>query len=307
MKKVPTVAERARGALLGTFVGDALGMPFEGASPGTIPVQLEMVDARLGRGTYTDDTEMMIVLAESLIADGSVEPALLARRFLERHDPRRGYGAGTLRVFAHWQDGVSVSDAAALLFGGHGSLGNGAAMRIAPVAVLFSSDPERLVEEARRSAKVTHVHPLGVDGAVAQAVAVGAAMRTEEIVATARAAVETDEMRRRLDTVAELLTAPPANPTTVAEKLGNTSAAALSVPAAIYAACHVDDFRGAVSYAVRCGGDTDTIGAMTGAIAGARHGHSEIPSNWVAFLEDGRYGRSHVQRLADRLAAAASS
>ena len=85
MKKVPTVTERARGALLGTFVGDALGMPFEGAPAGTIPVQLEMVDARLGRGTYTDDTEMMIVLAESLIADGSVEPERLARRFLERH------------------------------------------------------------------------------------------------------------------------------------------------------------------------------------------------------------------------------
>jgi ADP-ribosylglycohydrolase len=66
--------DRSRGALLGTFVGDALGMAFEGDPPGAIPPRLEMVEARLGRGTYTDDTEMMIVLAESLIEDGSVQP-----------------------------------------------------------------------------------------------------------------------------------------------------------------------------------------------------------------------------------------
>jgi poly(ADP-ribose) glycohydrolase ARH3 len=302
---VLAVVERARGALLGTFVGDALGMPFEGAAAGAIPMRVEMVEARLGRGTYTDDTEMMIVLAESLIADGSVDAESLARRFFERHDPRRGYGSGTLRVFAHWQDGVAVDSAAALLFGGRGSLGNGAAMRIAPVGVRFSSDPERLVEQARRSASVTHAHPLGVDGAVAQAVSVGAAMRGQDVVAAAREAVQTDEMRRQLDTVAELLTAPPADPTTVAEVLGNTSAAPQSVPAAIYAACHVDDFREVVSFAVRCGGDTDTIAAMAGAIAGARHGDNAIPSSWVASLEDGQYGRSHVERLAERLIAGA--
>jgi hypothetical protein len=85
-------------------------------------------------------------------------------------------------------------------------------------------------------------------------------MRADEIVAAARAAVGTDEMRGQLDLVAKFLTAPPANPTTVAEALGNTAAAALSVPAGIYAACHVDDFREAVRFAVRCGEDTDTMG-----------------------------------------------
>lgn len=295
-------AERSRGALLGTFVGDALGMPFEGASPSAIPAQPEMVDARLGRGTYTDDTEMMIVLAESLVEDGEVVAELLARRFLERHDPQRGYGSGTLRVFAHWRDGVAVHSAAALLFGGRGSLGNGAAMRIAPIGVRFWPDPQHLIEQACRSATVTHAHRLGVDGAVAQAAAVGAAMRGEDVVTVASAAAETDEMRRQLDTVGNLLAGPPTGPTTVADLLGNTAAAPRSVPAAIYAACHVDDFREAVSFAVRCGGDTDTIGAMAGAIAGARHGYSAIPSVWLDSLEDGTYGRSHVERLADRLA-----
>jgi poly(ADP-ribose) glycohydrolase ARH3 len=134
-------------------------------------------------------------------------------------------------VFAHWRNGVAVDTAAALLFGGRGSLGNGAAMRIAPVGVRFWSDPERLIEQARRSATVTHAHPLGIDGAVAQAVAVGAAMRSEDVVETTRQAVQTNEMRRRLDTVAEFLAAPPDSPTIVAEVLGNTSAAPESVPA----------------------------------------------------------------------------
>lgn len=299
--------ERSCGALLGTFVGDALGMPFEGVPPGAIPVRLEMVEARLGRGTYTDDTEMMIVLAESLIEDGSVQPESLARRFLERHDPQRGYGAGTLRVFAHWRDGVPVDVAAGLVFGGQGSVGNGAAMRIAPVGVRFAFDPDRLLEQARRSVTVTHAHPLGIDGAVAQAAAVAAAVRGDDVVTAAREAVETDEMSRQLDTVAELLPEPLADPTEMAAALGNGSTAPESVPTAVYAACRTDDFREAVTFAVRCGGDTDTIGAMAGAIAGARHGRKAIPSSWLDALEDGVCGRSHVERLAADLAADAIS
>jgi poly(ADP-ribose) glycohydrolase ARH3 len=308
MSRVSNIGvDRSCGALLGTFVGDALGMAFEGDPPAAIPLRLEMVEARLGRGTYTDDTEMMIVLAESLIEDGFVQPESLARRFLERHDPRRGYGGGTLRVFAHWRDGVPVDVAAGLVFGGQGSAGNGAAMRIAPVGVRFAADPARLLEQARRSAAVTHAHPLGIDGAVAQAAAVAAAVRGDDVAAAARQAVETDEMRRQLDTVAELLDEALADPTEVAEALGNGSTAPKSVPLAVYAACRTDDFREAVTFAVRCGGDTDTIAAMAGAIAGARHGRNAIPSSWLDVLEDGAYGRSYVERLAASLAAQATS
>lgn len=150
--------DRARGALLGTFVGDALGMPFEGAPPGAVPAELEMVESRLGRGCYTDDTEMMIVLAESLIADGSVQPESLARRFLERHDRRRGYGAGTLGVFAAWRDGIPVDTAAREAFGGQGSIGDGAAMRIAPVGVRLRSGPGTRAGAPQRDG---HAHPPG--------------------------------------------------------------------------------------------------------------------------------------------------
>ncbi len=89
--------DRARGALIGTFVGDALGMPYEGCSPEAPPRPLDMVDARLGRGTYTDDTQMMIALAESLIARGRVDPGHLARAFLVLY-PRQGRQAREVRV-----------------------------------------------------------------------------------------------------------------------------------------------------------------------------------------------------------------
>jgi ADP-ribosylglycohydrolase len=119
----------------------------------------------------------------------------------------------------------------------------------------------------------------------------------------ARQAVETDEMRRQLGTVAELLDEALADPTEAAEALGNGSTAPKSVPLAVYAACRTDGFRAAVTFAVRCGGDTD----RSGAIAGARHGRKAIPSSWVDVLEDGTYARSHVERLAASLAAQAMS
>jgi len=148
--------DRVRGALLGTFVGDALGMPYEGRPAAGIPPGLEMMDARLGRGTYTDDTQMMIALAESLLRCERVDPDDLARTFLARYDPRRGYGAGTIQVFEQWQRGEPVALAARCVFDGAGSFGNGAAMRVAPVAVRFAGDDSMLAAQAAASARVTH-------------------------------------------------------------------------------------------------------------------------------------------------------
>jgi len=179
--------ERARDALLGTSVGDALGMPFEGVAHGAIPVEVGMVAARRGRGTYTDDTQMMIALAESLIERGQIEAEHLARAFQKAYEPDRGYGGGTRRVFELWAAGTPVTEAAGRVFDGQGSRGNGAAMRIAPVAVRFAAEPSRMRAEAAASARVTHTHPVGVDGAVVQAAAITAALRDHDILEVASA------------------------------------------------------------------------------------------------------------------------
>ena len=128
--------DRARGALLGTFTGDALGMPFEGAEPAALPERLEMLEARLLRGSYTDDTQMAIALAESLLEHGRIDSQALASAFAEAYAPDRGYGEGTTAVLLLVREGVDAREAVRAALGGKGSLGNGAAMRIAPVAVM---------------------------------------------------------------------------------------------------------------------------------------------------------------------------
>ena len=295
--------DRARGALLGTFVGDALGMPFEGAAPAAIPERLTMLDARLGCGTYTDDTEMAIALSESLLERGGIDAVALGRAFLDAYDPRRGYGAGTTRLLRLVRSGLHPHEAARSLFGGEGSQGNGAAMRVAPVAVRYAYDRAALAKAARESARVTHAHPLAVDATVTQAAAIAAALRGEAPIDAALAAATTAGLERRLTKAAQLLGSEPA-PAEVAAALGNRPTGHESVPAAIYSAAAHGSVEAAITFAVRCGGDTDTIGAMTGAVAAARTGAGAIPSRWLDALEDGPKGRSHVERLAERLARA---
>lgn len=292
--------DRAIGALLGTFVGDALGMAWEGSPPGTIPAVLEMEDERLGAGTYTDDTEMTIALAESLLRCDVVDDEDLARTFLTAHDPRRGYGAGTTQVLDLWRQGVPTRDAAARIFDGQGSLGNGAAMRVAPLAVRFHEDTVLLSIQARRSARLTHAHRVGIDGAAVQAAAIAAALADGDPLAAALADAQTVEVRGALADLRRR-TLSSLGPYELGGTYGVLATADRSVAAAVIVAASADSFEAAVTAGIRAGGDTDTVGAMAGAIAGARFGGAAIPARWVERLEDGQRGRHHVEALARQL------
>jgi poly(ADP-ribose) glycohydrolase ARH3 len=280
-------------------------MPFEGAPAEAVPERLEMLDARLGRGTYTDDTQMAIALAESLLAHGGIEEEALGHAFADAYDPSRGYGSGTTDVLRLVRSGVHPRAAARSVRGGEGSRGNGAAMRIAPVAVLHARDPSALAEAAQASARVTHAHPLGVEAALAQAVAIAAALRGENPLDAALKVAATPELRDSLEKAALVGEVRP-QPAEIATLLGNSSTGYESVPAAVYSAAAHGSFAAAVTFAVRCGGDTDTIGAMAGAIAGARAGASAMPPRWVDVLEQEPKGRIYVEALADQLAARAT-
>jgi poly(ADP-ribose) glycohydrolase ARH3 len=295
--------DRARGALLGTFVGDALGMPFEGATPEKVPERLEMLDARLGRGTYTDDTQMAIALAESLLDRGGVDARALGRAFADAHDPRRGYGSGTTEVLRLVRSGVHPHDASRLAHGGQRSAGNGAAMRVAPVAVRYAHDSGALTQAARASALVTHAHPIAVDAAIAQAAAVGAALNGDDPLEAALTAATTPELEDGLSAAARLLHNRP-EPAELAATLGNRPTGHQSVPTAVYSAVAHESVEDAITFAVRCGGDADTIAAMAGATAAARAGAGAIPDRWLDALEQGPKGRSYVESLANRLVAA---
>lgn len=300
MQARPTL-EQFTGCLLGLAVGDAVGAPFEGLSPdniywgyGTGSALLEVPPGETI--CYTDDTEMTVSLAQTLTGHGRILEEPLCRAFADNYHPERGYGQGARLVIEAIVTGGNWRRVAAETFPG-GSFGNGAAMRVAPIGLLFCHDLDRVMEQARLSALPTHVHPLGVEGAQLMAVAVALALRPgsldrrafyRELLRRAQSeefrwAVSAAARLRRGDTVAFL---------------GSSLEAHRSVVTAI--ACFVaspDSFEDAVSRAIGLGDDTDTLAAMTGALCGARLGLASVPARLLAALEDGPLGRSHIVRL----------
>lgn len=281
------------GAMVGCGVGDAVGelaFSYEGASA------LRAAVARYEDLTYTDDTAMAIGLAESLAARGEVDPEHLGETFRANYErePWRGYAMGPPSIFRRVRrEGVSYTEAAGDLFGGEGSYGNGAAMRVAPVGLFFHAADD-LYEQVQRSASVTHAHPLGVDGAaliawaVARAVELspGATFDREAFLDGLHAFARTDTFRTRLEDVSEALAAEmPAE--VVGRRLGPGVAAHRSVPFALYAFLrYPDDFEACFFCAALYSGDRDTVGAMAAAISGAYLGVDAIPAAWRRNLEN---------------------
>ncbi len=299
----PTPALRREGALLGTVVGDALGRPFEGTpSPDRALVAgLAQRIASPRAWGHSDDGEMMLAVAESLAGCGAVDEAHLLATLAERHDPARGYGRGSRAAFRAWRAGASWRDAARACWE-DGSRGNGASVRVAPVALLAEHlDEARVAELARRSADPTHAHAEGRDGAAVIAVAVHRALRglmpSQLIVGLG--AFASGRFAERVDAVDPSMSSGAAG-----RALGTGVLAIESVPAALWAVAGATSFVDAVTRAVGLGGDTDSIGAMAGAIAGATHGAGGIPASWLAALENGIASRTRA--LADRIASVAA-
>lgn len=282
--------DRFRGALVGTAVGDALGAPVEG-QPNISSEYLESMLTEPPNLTYTDDTAMTLGVAESLAACERFEGDHMARTLADRYEkePWRGYGAGPPQVFARLALGVAWDKAAATLFDGRGSYGNGAAMRVAPIALHAYPNQHKAAEIAHQSALITHTHREGIDGAVCQAVAITALLGESsanpiEITSVLVSHVKSSVFRSKLMFLERHAGERPLEE--IADVLGTGIAARDSVPTAL--ACflaHSDSFADTVTAAISLGGDTDTIAAMAGALAGAYHGYTAIPEPWRA-VED---------------------
>ena len=290
--------DRIRGALLGTMVGDALGRPFEGAPAGDLARLREAIERRINRPRawgHTDDTEMTLSVAESLLAARGIDEGHLLETLCANHDPARGYGKGSRASFRVWRESGSWQSASRALWE-EGSRGNGAAVRVAPVALYFRDEPlDAIMAAARRSATPTHAHSEAIDGAVVVALAVWFALREQEprVVLAEVNERAPESFREPVSIVQELREQGPAE---VIRRLGHGVWALESVPAALWAYAHTSTFSEAVIEAVALGGDTDSIGAMTGAIAGATYGASAIPRAWLDALEPD--GRDTAERLA---------
>jgi len=291
------------GALIGSAIGDALGAPVEGMSMGQVrSVYGKGTGWEMSYGRYTDDTEMMIGVAESLIRIKGFSGADMARTFVQNYDAKRGYGPGSKEALKRIREGESWEEASGKLFGGKGSYGNGAAMRIAPVGLFYYDDTEALREVAYKSSHITHSHELGKEGAALQAFAVALAVHGEkgDMLLDLKGFAKNDVYKDKIKRIKVLLDK-DADKNEIISELGNGMAAFDSVPTAIYSFIRFENFEDGVVFAVSLGGDTDTIGAMTGAISGAYYGEGAIPNEWIEQLEEGEKGKSYIKRLAEEL------
>jgi poly(ADP-ribose) glycohydrolase ARH3 len=296
--------DRFEGCLLGLAIGDALGGKFEAQSADAIRARFPTVERLIAYPQeeiwYTDDTQMTIGVCEALLERGEIVEDSLCRAFVANYLPSRGYGRGARAVLEAMEDGRDYRQVAEQYFPG-GSFGNGAAMRVAPVGLLFRADHRRLWEQARLSALPTHRHPLGIEGAqlLARAVALCSGMERFDRTAFFDAllqACQSEEYRAKLEEAARVQA-----PDDLAG-LGNRIEALHSVPTALASfALTPESFEATVSNVIFLGGDTDTLAAMAGALSGAYVGAVQLPGRLVGLLESSPKGRAYLQQLAGQL------
>ena len=294
--------EQFEGALLGLALGDALGAPREGGLAERLLWRLIGTTAR-GEMRWTDDTQMSIDLAESLLAQGAVDADDLARRFAASYRWSRGYGPGAAKLLKRIAAGRDWRQASRSVYP-DGSYGNGGAMRSSVVGLFYARRPEaELLEAARLAASVTHAHPAGMEGAALIAAATALALRgvpPVELLARMEQIAQLEPFAAQARAAAAWLQAgDPPSARQVARTLGNGIAASASCMTAIYIAARFmrQPFADMLAFVARCGGDVDTVGAMAGAVWGAAHALSSLPPDWLAKLEQ----KDRLIKLADAL------
>ena len=290
--------EAARRSLAGLALGDAFGerwFPLRSPQAETAHrLAARAAPLEQERWPWTDDTAMALALLSVLLRHGEVRQDALAAAFAAHYqaDPHRGYGAGMHRLLPRFADAPAEwRTRAAELFDGQGSLGNGAAMRVAPLGAWWAGAPERAAAQARLSAEVTHRHPEGVAGAVA--VAVAASLAADVTPPTGRALLRRvadhtppgavrDGVLRAADLDGDLA------PGRAAEVLGNGSRlrADDTVPLALWSAAHhLDSLVDALWTTAGALGDVDTTCAITGGVVAAAVGEAGVPASWLARRE----------------------
>lgn len=288
-------------SLEGLSLGDAFGQQFFRGDPDWV-IHRRLPPKRAGflsppHWAWTDDTAMAIELVAVLRARGLVDQDLLARAWASRYmdEPGRGYGPGAHELLRAIDRGHDWRVAARRAFHGEGSLGNGGAMRVAPLGAYFAGDMGKVVEQAMLSAEITHAHQEGIAGAVAVAVAAAVAAGNQGH-ATPR--VRGELLDRAIDHTPPGMTQDGLirareipRSTDVIEAvhvLGNGSriTAPDTVPFALWcAARHLDDFEEALWTTISAGGDMDTNGAIVGGIVACMVGREKLPAEWLARRE----------------------
>lgn len=296
--------DRAEGVLLGLACGDALGRPVEGWSADRIDREYGTLREFVGDGVHgrpsgavTDDTQLAIVLARSLAERGGFDRDDFVARLLEWYESQSfGIGATTTEALRRIGDGVPPEEAAERArrvkpVGEKAT--NGSVMRCAPLAIAYADDRGELQAASRESSRVTHADPRCVHGCAVLDLTIASALAGADAPLEVALADLSDDAPRELT---ERLTPVPDGVDPAHLVPSNDVVETLRT--SLYHALTADDFETAIVGAVNEGGDADTLGAVAGAVAGARFGGDALPDRWLSTLER----REEVERLANRLA-----
>ncbi len=291
---------RFRNCILGVAVGDALGMPAEGLRRedikrlyGTIREYYPSPYGDLRAGEWTDDTEQMLVLAESLLETVYFSPENFAEKLKEWYlrTASSRIGPSSTKAISNLLSGMPWNRA------GVNSDTCGAAMRVAPIGLVYHFSLNLVERYAEFSARVTHTGSGAIAGAVAVAVAVACNVlgfgETEMLDEVSRRVEEHDSLMA--DKIRYAHEISDQNLDFAVEKLGNTISALDVVPMAFYSFFAGKTFEESLVLAANAGGDADSIAAVCGAMKGAA-GHT-IPDRWLKGLKD----REVLIKTADRL------
>jgi ADP-ribosyl-[dinitrogen reductase] hydrolase len=304
--------DRARGCAVGAAVGDALGMPLEfGSRRPPDRMVREMRSGRLPAGTFTDDTEMALALAESLLSpaleglpDRPLEPADLAARFVAWYEAGpEDIGYQTRMVLHEISRGARWDQASKLIHKAYpDSAGNGSVMRCWPVALARWNNRECLIAESRLQSEVTHRHPECVAGCAFVNVTIYKLLRGLPCAEAIAQAVDEMELPEPLQNAIR------AAPSKAREALPNSGWVRHTIESTVWGVLTTGSFEEAVLQVANLGGDADSAAAVTGAVAGAAYGLDAIPQDWREPLR-GEYplgnkrlwNAARLVELADRL------
>ncbi len=283
----PDVTQRGIGTIIGACVGDALGAPFEFGPAGRFSERFPT--ALLGRqtemvgggafdwapGEFTDDSQMMLALAESLLATGALDLDDVWSRFVAWRSQATDCGTTTAMALAH--DDRHEAAAAAHARGGR-TASNGALMRTWAIALAFvAHSTDEVMQAARAQAGLTHFDPVAGWAAAIGTELCRRAILGADPIEQISDVLEHVDLEHRAE-FARLLD-PSWDPHRADEH--SNGAATVCLAQAVWALRHATDFASAMRLAIDLGGDTDTVACVTGALAGAVYSVQGIPSRWL--------------------------